>query len=358
MPLVGIRDNGRRDVHHGVMVAADAHGDLRTQRVPARLITGVVMVTVAATGAGVASVWPHHLHHATAVRLDRAHGDDRVALILLLALGLVALSAAVRALLGIVAGVAIIATFSLPALLDGRDPVVVAIVTSVAILVISLSLARGFRATTAIAIVGSAAGVVVAAALARASVVVLHVRAASVVDAPRHLAGTRIDVEGLLLAAMVVGAVGALHAVALAQVDAAVDVRLHALEPLSRRDALVGALRRGSERTGTAMRGLAFAYVGAALPVLLLLSAAGPSLARVVRTDLVTVELVRSLVGLVGLAATAPLTALVATLVLHGATFETSHEDPRRYRNRHERHLWEQAAAAEPVLPDRPDRAL
>ena len=106
------------------------------------------------------------------------------------------------------------------------------------------------------------------------------------------------------------------------------------------------------------MRGLAFAYVGAALPVLLLLTVAGSSVARVTRTDLVTVELTRSLVGLVGLAATAPLTALVATLVLHGATFEMAREDPRRYRNRHERRLWEAAASAEPVLPDRPDRAL
>jgi hypothetical protein len=106
------------------------------------------------------------------------------------------------------------------------------------------------------------------------------------------------------------------------------------------------------------MRGLAFAYVGAALPVLLLLTTSGPSLARVARTDLVTVEVTRALVGLAGLAATAPITALVATFVLHGATLETSRQDPRQYRNRYERRLWEQAAAAEPVLPDRPDRAL
>jgi uncharacterized membrane protein len=358
MPPAGIRDPARRDVHDGGMVAADAHSDLRARSVPARVITGVVVVLVLTVAGGAVSVWPHHLHHATDVTLDRAHGDDRVALLLVLALALIALSAAVRALLGIVVGVAIVATFSLPALVDGGDPVVVAVVTSVAVLLLSLLLARGFRATTAIAIVGARAGVGVAVGLARASVVVLHVRAATVVDPPRHLAGTRIDVEGLLLAAIVIGAIGALHAVALAQVDAAVQVRRDAPEPLSRRDALVGALRRGSERTGTAMRGLAFAYIGAALPVVLLLTASGPSLARVTRTDLVTVELVRSLVGLAGLAATAPLTALVAVLVLHGAAFETSREDPRQYRNRHERRLWEQAAAAEPVLPDRPDRAL
>ncbi|MEN3272349.1 MAG: hypothetical protein V7636_1110 [Actinomycetota bacterium] len=325
---------------------------------PARVIAAIVTVIVLATGAGVVTVWPHHVHHTTDVVLDRAHGDDRVALLLVFALALVALSAALRALLAIVAGVAIVAAFALPSLLDGRDPLVVAIVTSVAVLLISLALARGFGATTAIAVIGSSAGVLVAGALAKGSVVVLHVRAANVVDEPRHLAGTRIDVEGLLLAAVVIGAIGALHAVAISQADAAVDVRREAVEPLSRRDALVGALRRGSERTSAAMRGLAFAYVGAALPVLLLLTTSGPSAARVLRTDLITVELMRSLVGLLGLAATAPLTALVATLVLHGATFEASQEDPRKYRNRHERRLWEAATAAEPVLPDRPDRAL
>lgn len=353
-----MRECARRDVHDGVVAAADAHGELRTRTVPTRLITAFVAIIAAATGAGAAMVWPQHLHHSTDVVLDRAHGDDRVALLLLLALGLVALSAAVRALVSVVAGVAIVTAFALPALLDGGDPVVVAIVTSVAVLVISLTLARGFRATTAIAIVGASAGVVAAAALARASMVVLHLSASSVVDGPRRLAGTSIDVEGLLLAAVVVGAIGAVHSVAVAQVDGAVQVRRDALEPLSRRDALVGALRRASESTSTAMRGLAFAYVGAALPVLLLLTVAGSSMARATRTDLVTVELTRSLVGLVGLAATAPLTALVATLVLHGATFEMAREDPRRYRNRHERRLWEAAASAEPVLPDRPDRAL
>jgi len=322
------------------------------------VIAAVVAAIALLTGAGIASVWPNHLQHTTDVVLDRAHGDDRVALLLVLALGLVALSAALRALLAIVVGVAIVAAFALPALVDGRDPLVVAIVTSVAVLIVSLSLARGLRATTAIAVVGSSLGAVAAGALAKASMVVLHVRAATVVDEPRHLAGTRIDVEGLLLAAVVIGAIGALHAVAIAQADAAVDVRREALDPLSRRDALVAALRRGNDRTSAAMRGLAFAYVGAALPVLLLLTTSGPSVARVVRTDLVTVELLRSLVGLLGLAATAPLTALVATLVLHGATFEASQEDPRKYRNRHERRLWEAATAAEPVLPDRPDRAL
>ena len=342
----------------GAMAVAVAHRELRPRRVPARLLAAIVVLVVAATGTGMATAWPHRLHHSTDVVLDRAHGDDRVALLLVLALALVALSAALRALLGIAAGVAIVSVFTLPALLDGRDPMTVAMVTATAMLLVSLPLARGIRVTTAIAIVGGSLGVGVAAALARASLVVVHVRAANVVDAPRHLAGSHIDVEGLLLAAVVVGAVGAVHAVAVAQTDAAVDVRRDATQPLTRRDALVGALRRGSESTAAAMRTLVFAYLGAAMPVLLLLTVGDVTLARATRTDLVTVELVRSLVGLLGLAATAPLTAIVATVVLHGATFEAEREDPRRYRNRHERRLWEAAAAAAPVLPDRPDRAL
>lgn len=353
-----MRESARRDVHDGVVGAARANVDLQTRKVPARIVTAIAALIVLATCAGVGVTWPRHLHHVALVPFDRAHGDDRVLLLLALTLGVVALSAALRTVLAIVAGVAIVALFGLPALLDGRDPVAVAIVTSIAVLVVSLSLARGFRATTAVAIVGSSAGVALAAAVAKMSVAVLHVRAATVVDGPRHLAGTRIDVEGLLLAAVVVGAIGALHAVAVAQVDAAVAVQRDAPAPLTRRDALVGALRRGSDGTSSAMRSLAFAYVGAALPVLLLLTASGPSLARITRTDLITVELLRSLVGLLGLAATAPLTALVATLVVHGATFDTPREDPRRFGSRHERRLWEAAAAAEPVLPDRPDRAL
>jgi uncharacterized membrane protein len=353
-----MRHAAAADVHHGVVHADDARGELRLRTVPARVVAGVGVAIVLATAAGMASVWPRHLRHATDVVLDRAHGDDRVALVIVLLLALVAMSAAWRALLGIAAGVAAVAAFALPARVDGRDPAAGAVVTRGAVLVVTRSLARGLRATTAVAVVGASAGVGVAAALARACVVVLHIGAVDAVDPPRHLAGTHIDVEGLVLAAVVIGAIGALHAVAVAQVDAAVEVRRDAPGPLRRRDALVGTLRRGSDRTSAAMRTLAFAYAGAALPVLLLLTVDGASLARAVRTDLVTVELVRSLVGLVGLAATAPLTALVATLVVHGASFEVTREDPRHYRNRHERRLWEAAAAAEPVLPDRPDRAL
>ena len=92
MPPGGMRQPARRDVHHG-LVLADARRDLRTRTVPARVLVGLVAVIVVATAAGVVTVWPRHLHHATDVMLDRAHGDDRVALVLVLALALVALSA-------------------------------------------------------------------------------------------------------------------------------------------------------------------------------------------------------------------------------------------------------------------------
>jgi len=348
-----------------VVVASHTRLQLRVPTAATRALTGVVVIISGAVAAGAAIAWPRHLHHdVIGGALDIAREDHRTALLVALALGLVTLTlatlrwAGARSLLAVVAAVGIIATFAVPALLDGRDPTTVALVTGVSAIGISIGLVRGIHATSAIAFVGASLGLLVTAAMARASVAVLHVTGTASVDASLRLGGARVDVEGLVLAGVVLGTIGALHDIAVSHVDAVVVERASTVPPPSRRALHRVALKRGRVHTAASMHAIAFAYVAAAMPLLLLFTDAGTAIDRAERTDVVAVELVRGLAGLIGLVAAAPLTTLVASFALHRASVDVKRDDPRRYRSKHERRLWEAATAAEPVLPDRPDRAL
>lgn len=263
-----------------------------------------------------------------------------------------------RIVVAIAAGAGIIATFALPALLDGRDPTMVALVTGGVVIAISIAVVRGVHVTSAVAFVGASLGLLLTGALARASVAILHLTGTASVDASLRVGGARVDVEGLVLAGVVLGTIGALHDVAVSHVDAIVAERANASPPLSRRALHRAALKTSRLHATASMYAIVFAYVAAATPLLLLFTDAGAAIGRAARTDVIAVELVRGLAGLIGLVATAPLTTLVAARALHRAPVGVKRGDPRRYRSRHERRLWEEAAAAAPVLPDRPDRAL
>lgn len=348
-----------------VVVASHTRIELRVPTAPTRALTGIIVVIAGTVAAGAVRTWPRHLHHGV-IRgaLDFARDDHGTALLVGLTVGLVALTGATlrwagaRSLVAVIAGVGVIATFALPALLDGRDPTSVALVAGAAVIAISIALVRGVHVTSAAAFVGASLGLLLTAAVARASVAVLHLTGTDSFDPVLRLGGTRVDVAGLVLAGVVLGTIGALHDVAVSHVDAVVAERASASPPPSRRALLSDALASGRVHAAASMHAIAFAYVAAAMPLLLLFTDAGTSIERAARTDVVVIELVRALAGLIGLVATAPLAALVAACVLHRASVDVTRDDPRRYRSRHERQLWEAATAAEPVLPDRPDRAL
>ena len=271
-----------------------------------------------------------------------------------------------RALAGVGVSLAILATFILPALLDGSDPVLVALVGAGAIAVIALYLAHGVNVGSTIALIGAFASLALVALLAWGFVELTELSGRAAEEAGfLQITASQVRLQGLILAGVVIGTLGVLDDVTVLQVSAVWELH-HANPDMPRRAIYRAAIRIGRDHIASTVNTLVLAYAGASLPLFLLLTQAHQGLSDIANSELVATEIVRTLVGSIGLVASVPITTLLATWVVgeHQKGGTVPADDPRRYRSRTERQLWEQAAAAPAVAPEPPrppvppDRAL
>lgn len=221
------------------------------------------------------------------------------------------------AALGALAVTAVILTqFVLPAILSGSDPMLVAVVGGIAIMVIALYLTHGFSVHTSVALLGTIGALMLTAVLGQVFLRLTRISGLSS-DGASEVASyvPGVDVKGLLIAGLVIGALGVLDDVAITQT--AVVWELSAASPsASRRELFRAGLRVGRAHVAAVVNTLVLAYAGAALPMLMLFAISGAGETYVLSTERVAVEIVRALVGGLGIIAAVPLTtALAAGLV-------------------------------------------
>ena len=214
--------------------------------------------------------------------------------------------------------------FVLPAILDGRSPLAVAVVGSGVIMFAVLYLTHGLSARTSTAVLGTLVSLALIGVLGAGVLGRRPAHRAGRPDrrrsSPRSASG--VDARGLLLAGMVIGALGVLDDVTVTQTSAVWELR-RANPQLGAQALFRSAMRIGRDHVASAVNTLVLAYAGASLPLLLLFSLSGRSLGEVATSQDVATEIVRTLVGSIGLVASVPVTTAVAALV-------ASREEPRR----------------------------
>ncbi len=220
------------------------------------------------------------------------------------------------ALAGLAVSLGVIVVFLLPSLLDGNQAVLVALVAASVIAFIALYLAHGVNAMTTVALLSTFAALVITGVLSW-----VFVRLANFTgytdDSTQMLDALQvpIDPRGILLAGIVIGSLGVLDDVTVTQVSAVAELR--AVQPdLSTVELYRSALRIGRDHISSTVNTLFLAYAGAALPLLLLFSEAGQSVGSIANRELVAVEVLRSLVGSIGLVSAVPISTWLAAQVL------------------------------------------
>ena len=221
-----------------------------------------------------------------------------------------------RALLGLVASLAVVLVFLLPSLLRGNAALPVALVASFLVAYLALYLAHGLNPNTTVALLGTLASLVVIAALATlfvhlARLTGLSDEAAQVL----RVTAEAVDPRGILIAGTVIGALGVLDDVTVTQVSAVSELR-RADATLGRRDLYRSAVRIGQDHVASTVNTLVLAYVGASLPLTLLFLQGGAPWGRVAAQEVVAVEIVRTLVGSIGLVLSVPFTTALAALAM------------------------------------------
>lgn len=222
----------------------------------------------------------------------------------------------VGALAGLAASLVVIVAFILPALLEGSNAVAVALVASGLIAFIALFLAHGFNLATAAALLASIASLALTAVLAWLFVITSKLTGlADETVGYLGALGSDINPQGLLLAGVVIGSLGVLDDVTVTQVSAVWELK-HAKPDADFTQLYSRAVRIGRDHISSTVNTLFLAYAGASLPLMLLFSEAGQSLSSVATREIVAVEVVRALVGSIGLVASVPISTALAAATL------------------------------------------
>jgi uncharacterized membrane protein len=233
------------------------------------------------------------------------------------------------ALAGLAMSLVVIVVFMLPALLDGSNAVAVALVAAGVIAYLALFLAHGFNLATVTALLSTLAALALTGFLAWIFVWASNFTGLAD-DSVGFLEalGTPIDPRGLLLAGIVIGALGVLDDVTVTQVSAVWELK-RAAPDTSMSELYSRGIRIGRDHISSTVNTLFLAYAGAALPLLLLFREAGESVGSVATREIVAVEIVRALVGSVGLIAAVPIsTALAAKVVTTTGDAHAGSPDP------------------------------
>jgi len=220
------------------------------------------------------------------------------------------------ALVGVAVSVALVVTFVLPALLEGSSPLAVSIVGSAAIMFVLLYLAHGVTAMTTAALVGTLASLALTGLLAGIFVEAAHLVSGGSEEATLLQFNVgQVNLQGLLLGSIIIGSLGVLNDVTVTQASAVWQLR--EADPAMGAGAVYrSAMRIGRDHIASAVDTLVLAYAGASLPLLLLFSLAENPVGEVLSGELVASELVRTLVGSIGLALSVPVTTGIAAFVV------------------------------------------
>jgi len=242
--------------------------------------------------------------------------------------------------LAAIAGLAIayltIIKFMLPALRLGENAVAVAVVGSIAVMTLVLYLAHGISAKTTTALLGTIFGLVLSGAITAWAASTAHLNGLNTEDnyVVSQLTGG-LDLSGIIVCGIIVAGLGVLNDVTITQASAIWEIHGHAPH-LGVRALFSSGMRVGRDHLASTVYTIAFAYAGAALPTLILIDLYQQPWAQVLTSGQIAEEIVRTLVGSIGLILAIPVTTLIAALIVTAGRSRT-----KRQQNPH----------TEPVAP-------
>lgn len=221
----------------------------------------------------------------------------------------------VRGLISMMISLLIIIGFIIPQILMGKDPVIISIIGSFVLLSVTLYLTYGWTLKTHAAVLGTLTALILTGFLASFFVNLTSLTGFGSEEALFLVQQTdfKINLRGLVLGGMLIGALGVLDDLVITQASAVFEIYL--ADPRRSFGSLFrSAMRIGQDHVAATINTLVLAYAGAALPTLLLFSLSGEQYSYLINLEFVTEEIVRTLVGSLGLIAAVPITTALASL--------------------------------------------
>lgn len=223
-----------------------------------------------------------------------------------------------RSLISLAGSIFIIIYLLIPTLAKGYSPIFISTIAASAVLFFAIFLTHGFNKRSFVAFCGTIIAVSLTGLLAFFAIDLASLTGLAS-DESVYLnlnTGGELNFEGLLLAAIIIGSLGVLDDIAVTQV-AVVRELVDTKNNLARFQIYKKALRVGKEHVGALVNTLVLAYTGAALSLLLLFSKTNQNLSFIINKEIFATEIIRSLIGSIGLVLAVPITTLLAVFLIH-----------------------------------------
>jgi uncharacterized membrane protein len=221
-----------------------------------------------------------------------------------------------RSLIGLVISLVVVVGWIVPAILSGEPPIAIALIGGLAVTLATTALTHGTGLKSAAAVLGASATLVLIVAMSLAAVDLAHI--AGLASEESNLLDARaegnLSIHGLVIAGIVIGALGVLDDVTISQSSTVLALR-RADPAMPRRRVFREAMAVGRDHLGATVNTLVLAYTGASLPLLLIFAGQSTPFFEAVGYEAVAEEIVATLVGSTGLVAAVPLTTGLATLL-------------------------------------------
>lgn len=249
--------------------------------------------------------------------MARDRGVYYLVVVFILALLVIGRMKGFKTIITLVIIIALVFGVLLPLLLKGANPIWLATGVATVAIVLTLFIIGGFNVKSVVAIVGTVAGVVVAGLMAFWAGSIAKLTGFGTHEAQMlYFMDQTIDFRGLLFAGIIIGSLGAITDIGMSVASAAAEIKEAACADLTFGELFRGAFNVGRDVMGTMANTLILAYVGAAIPMLLLVKGYEIAWLKVINMDMIATEFVRGIAGSIGLIAAVPVTALFAAYLM------------------------------------------
>lgn len=211
----------------------------------------------------------------------------------------------------------IIFLFLLPQIANGKDPVLIAILTSLIIIPITFYLSHGLEKKTTISILGTLIALVITGILSIVFVNLTKLSGGATEEALflQGISGKEYNLKGLLLAGIIIGTLGIMDDITISQTSIVYQL-FDLKKDITTKELFKRSMELGKDHIASMINTLVLVYTGASMPLLLLFMNESRTFGEVINLEPVATEIVRTLVGSIGLILAVPITTYLACLVV------------------------------------------
>jgi uncharacterized membrane protein len=225
----------------------------------------------------------------------------------------------ITSLIGLLVSFAVLIIIVIPMILSGTNPLLASILGGSLIMTISVFLSHGFNRKTAIAFLGTLISLIITGILSIIYTAAVRLTGYSTDEATFlvQLIDKQINMQGVLLASLIIGGIGILDDITVSQVSTILEI-FKANPTFNWRELFARSMKVGRDHIASMVNTLVLAYTGSALPLVMLFIASGATFEEIINSEIVAEEIVRTLVGSIGLVLAVPITSFIACILTAG----------------------------------------